>query len=575
MLSSKGILSVSVSTLRRFYQLGKYLAGLNLLVLGLSSNVQAESKQFCWTAPSANSDGSVPLVDLASHKLCSGASNSGTRLSDYSPCVDVAGPVTPGQNVCTTLDVAAGSSLYYAAFAVDTSGNVSVASNRIQVTVVGPTPTFTPTRTATSTATATRTLTPTPTRTSTGIFTPTRTATQTATATRTPTPSSTIGTLTPTPAATGTFTPTVSPTPTNGGTSDRDGDGIPDDQDNCPDVSNPDQADRNADGVGDACRIAGRSRNAAVRDFNADQSTNLVIKKKEAGVRSFVNFESEQLTQIAFDDGSLCTGRGEQLRLGDFDGDGAADQACVKSQSDGSLSWKIKSSLLGESERSVVFGSKKDIATTCDTNADGKFELITLHRDKATRTVSLNIKFLADGTERKVPLGLRTLSQVAQLSCDTLDIEDQVATLGLVLKRKTPEIKLSLVLYSTQSGSELSSINLSARVDALLAGATQSGEIADRAMAVVSKGNRGEQKIEFLYPRSAPTLTIKSGKQFTFGTFRDSTGTTCDGLLYKDAKSKVLRFSLCAGTSQEVLDLKARVIGGSLLSDRDLIKPVR
>jgi MBG domain/Thrombospondin type 3 repeat len=34
---------------------------------------------------------------------------------------------------------------------------------------------------------------------------------------------------------------------------DGDGDGIPDTQDNCPTVSNPDQADRNGNGTGDAC----------------------------------------------------------------------------------------------------------------------------------------------------------------------------------------------------------------------------------------------------------------------------------------------------------------------------------
>jgi hypothetical protein len=34
---------------------------------------------------------------------------------------------------------------------------------------------------------------------------------------------------------------------------DRDGDGIPDDVDNCPTVPNPDQADRDGDGFGDAC----------------------------------------------------------------------------------------------------------------------------------------------------------------------------------------------------------------------------------------------------------------------------------------------------------------------------------
>ncbi|MFO0840652.1 MAG: thrombospondin type 3 repeat-containing protein [Phycisphaerae bacterium] len=34
---------------------------------------------------------------------------------------------------------------------------------------------------------------------------------------------------------------------------DRDADGVPDDKDNCPDVSNADQRDTNGDGIGDAC----------------------------------------------------------------------------------------------------------------------------------------------------------------------------------------------------------------------------------------------------------------------------------------------------------------------------------
>jgi YVTN family beta-propeller protein len=37
------------------------------------------------------------------------------------------------------------------------------------------------------------------------------------------------------------------------GDPDSDGDGVPDSSDNCPSISNPDQADNNGDGVGDAC----------------------------------------------------------------------------------------------------------------------------------------------------------------------------------------------------------------------------------------------------------------------------------------------------------------------------------
>ncbi len=45
----------------------------------------------------------------------------------------------------------------------------------------------------------------------------------------------------------------TTPLPGGGAGVDGDGDGVPSAQDNCPDVSNPDQADLDGDGIGDAC----------------------------------------------------------------------------------------------------------------------------------------------------------------------------------------------------------------------------------------------------------------------------------------------------------------------------------
>jgi len=72
--------------------------------------------------------------------------------------------------------------------------------------------------------------------------------TVTPTSTATPTPAATYS---PTPSPTASPTPTTSPTPTP--SSDVDGDTVPDVSDNCPLVTNPDQADNDGDGIGDAC----------------------------------------------------------------------------------------------------------------------------------------------------------------------------------------------------------------------------------------------------------------------------------------------------------------------------------
>lgn len=114
-----------------------------------------------------------------------------------------------------------------------------------------PTPTHTPTRTNTPTPTMTNTPTPTVTNTPvpTATNTPTPTPTNTPVASNTPGPTSTptatpTNTVTPTPThtATVTFTPTATPCP-----GDMDCDGVADVEDNCPDVSNADQANRNAE----------------------------------------------------------------------------------------------------------------------------------------------------------------------------------------------------------------------------------------------------------------------------------------------------------------------------------------
>ncbi len=62
------------------------------------------------------------------------------------------------------------------------------------------------------------------------------------------------------------------------GTNDRDDDGVPDDQDNCPDTANPDQFDVDVDGAGDACDAA-----LSCTPFSDPEAKVKVIAKKDAG----------------------------------------------------------------------------------------------------------------------------------------------------------------------------------------------------------------------------------------------------------------------------------------------------
>ena len=355
---------------------------------------------------------------------------------------------------------------------------------------------------------------------------------------------------------------------------DSDSDGIADSSDNCPQVFNPDQRDRNNDGVGDACRINGRRRNAVARDLNGDQGSDVILQRRNSGAISYLSYAAGALSDIRFDSAGACNNPGQHLRFGDFDGDGVGDAACVSVQPDRTLNWSIRSSLIGASERALIFGNRGDIALTCDTDADGTSELIALHRDRATRSVSLNVKFLADGSVRKLPLFIRSISQVAHIACDPLGIEDQDATLAVVLKGRRGEPRSMLKLYSTQSGQELKNINLNSAISEVIAAAVESGPTADRKIAIISRARRGVQNVQFIYPEAAPNFSIAPGKNFAVGTLLQSGGLSCDGLIYSAKGSRALGFSFCSNSSAELLNLRLSARGGRMLGDA-LSTPMR
>ena len=84
---------------------------------------------------------------------------------------------------------------------------------------------------------------------------------------------------------------------------DIDGDAIVDADDNCPDASNPDQADYNDDGIGDACdeiviHIADLSEDASFFDYEYDGVT----------ISYFAVLNSDGTPHVAFDACDVCYG---------------------------------------------------------------------------------------------------------------------------------------------------------------------------------------------------------------------------------------------------------------------------
>ena len=51
---------------------------------------------------------------------------------------------------------------------------------------------------------------------------------------------------------------------------DDDGDGVPNNKDNCPQTPNPDQSDLDSDGIGDVCDICPEYPNPGQEDVDAD-----------------------------------------------------------------------------------------------------------------------------------------------------------------------------------------------------------------------------------------------------------------------------------------------------------------
>lgn len=82
---------------------------------------------------------------------------------------------------------------------------------------------------------------------------------------------------------------------------DSDGDGTPDVSDNCPDVPNPDQADSDGDSIGDACDGCPTIENEFADDVCADNSVNPMVNTLAPSIYMLVDASGSMGNQLDMD----------------------------------------------------------------------------------------------------------------------------------------------------------------------------------------------------------------------------------------------------------------------------------
>jgi Thrombospondin type 3 repeat len=142
---------------------------------------------------------------------------------------------------------------------------------------------------------------------------------------------------------------------------DTDGDSIPDDEDNCPEIANPDQADADDDGIGDACEPDGDEDGVADDNDNCVSTTN--------SDQQDTDLDGQGDACEADDDGDTVADIGDNCPLisnadqADFDSDSQGDACDADVDGDGAND--AEDQCLGTAPGQVTDGAGCSVAQLC------------------------------------------------------------------------------------------------------------------------------------------------------------------------------------------------------------------
>ncbi|MFN8391992.1 MAG: thrombospondin type 3 repeat-containing protein [Bdellovibrionota bacterium] len=303
--------------------------------------------------------------------------------------------------------------------------------------------------------------------------------------------------------------------------------------DNCSLVSNPDQADSNFNGKGDACESVQPRAGAAPLDFDGDGASDIVIRSASPADPAAAQY------QIYLSSGGTRTvvfGAYVNLpAMGEYTGDGIADLAEIQRVA-GGLVWRIYD-FAHATISEMSFGLTGALALTgCDFTGDGVTDFALIQNG------SLIYRDSSSGQTVVPGFALTPLTSAASITCADMNGDGRAELLSLMSKasRKVRAFspKTAQLVVSSVSGAPLFIKSASNAGQALALDLNRDGRL-DPSFTAISR--RVPTLNTFVTARRATSVRL-SGAVGAFSpvTLPGAVGGAAQGVSFRDGTGAVL-----------------------------------